>query len=309
MFSAYFDLMKQFITAFLFVISLAKAQGDIYPTETAYGGGIGFSTMYMILDTVPGASLLNSLGLNVDELGTRPLVFYGGEGFAQMSGPWRLGGYAGIGATQAGSVFGLKMFANRDNVDGYQKPAFGNEANGDTLYNFSGNLSVTARLSFLLGAVTTEYVFPIFRDLEVMAGALMGIGRYTLSIDQHIGTPKWGKLGNNMYGEIYGDTVLIQLDGPDFDDEAKDNNESEFLRPINVTGTMTELSGTFFNFQPYVAIKWQFLDRMGLRISAGYNRGTIASGKWKLNGNRPINDSPESALHGITLRTVIYFGL
>jgi len=309
LFSAYFDLMKQFITAFLFVISLAKAQGDIYPTETAYGGGIGFSTMYMILDSVPGASLLNSLGINVDELGARPLVFYGGEGFAQMSGPWRLGGYAGIGATQAGSVFGLKMFANRDNVDGYQKPAFGNEANGDTLYNFSGNLSVTARLSFLLGAVTTEYVFPIFRDLEVMAGALMGIGRYTLSIDQHIGTPKWGKLGNNMYGEIYGDTVLIQLDGPDFDDEAKDNNESEFLRPINVTGTMTELSGTFFNFQPYVAIKWQFLDRMGLRISAGYNRGTIASGKWKLNGNRPINDSPESALHGITLRTVIYFGL
>ena len=309
MFSAYFDLMKQFITAFLFVISLAKAQGDIYPTETTYGGGIGFSTMYMILDTVPGASLLNSLGLNVDELGTRPLVFYGGEGFAQMSGPWRLGGYAGISATQAGSVFGLKMFVNRDNVDGYQKPAFGNEANGDTLYNFSGNLSVTARLSFLLGAVTTEYVFPIFRDLEVMAGALMGIGRYTLSIDQHIGTPKWGKLGNNMYGEIYGDTVLIQLDGPDFDDEAKDNNESEFLRPINVTGTMTELSGTFFNFQPYVAIKWQFLDRMGLRISAGYNRGTIAAGKWKLNGHLPINDSPASALHGITLRTVIYFGL
>ena len=301
--------MKQFITAFLFVISLAKAQGDIYPTETAYGGGIGFSTMYMILDSVPGASLLNSLGINVDELGTRPLVFYGGEGFAQMSGPWRLGGYAGIGATQASNVFGVQMYANRDNVDGYQKPAFGNEANGDSLYNFSGNLSVKARLSFLLGAMTTEYVFPIFRDLEVMAGALMGIGRYTLSIDQHIGTPKWGKLGNNMYGEIYGDTVLIQLDGPDFDDEAKDNNESEFLRPINVTGTMTELSGTFFNFQPYIAIKWQFLDRMGLRISAGYNRGTIASGKWKLNGHLPINDSPASALHGITLRTVIYFGL
>ena len=301
--------MKQFITTLLFVTSLVKAQGDIYPTETTYGGGIGFSTMYMVLDSVPGASLLNSLGLNADELGAGPLVFYGGEGFAQMSGPWRLGGYAGIGATQASNVFGIQMYANRDNVDGYQKPAFGNEANGDTLYNFSGNLSVTARLSFLLGAVTTEYVFPIFRDLEVMAGALMGIGRYTLSIDQHIGTPKWGKLGNNMYGEIYGDTVLIQLDGPDFDDEAKDNNESEFLRPINVTGTMTELSGTFFNFQPYVAIKWQFLDRMGLRISAGYNRGTIASGRWKLNGHLPINDSPASALHGITLRTVIYFGL
>ena len=111
-----------------------------------------------------------------------------------------------------------------------------------------------------------------------------------------------------MYGEMYGDTVLIQLDGPDFDDVAKDNNEND-PRPINVNGTMTELSGTFFNFQPYVAIKWQFLDRMGLRISAGYNRGTIAAGRWKLNGHLPINDSPASALHGITLRTVIYFGL
>lgn len=310
MFSAYFDLMKQFIIVFLFVISLAKAQGDIYPTETTYGGGIGFSTMYMILDTVPGASLLNSLGLNVDELRTRPLVFYGGEGFAQMSGPWRLGGYAGIGASQASNVFGIKMFANRDNVDGYQKPAFGNEANGDTLYNFSDNLSVKARLNFLLGAMTTEYVFPIFRDLEVMAGALMGIGRYTLSIDQHIGTPRWGNFGNNMYGEMIGDTILVQLDetGRKFDDAAKDYRENG-LRPINVAGTMTELSGTFFNFQPYVAIKWQFLDRMGLRISAGYNRGTIAAGKWKLNGHLPINDSPASALHGITLRTVIYFGL
>ena len=207
----------------MFVTSLVKAQGDIYPTETTYGGGIGFSTMYMILDSVPGASLLNSLGINVDELGARPLVFYGGEGFAQMSGPWRLGGYAGIGATQASNVFGIQMYANRDNVDGYQKPAFGNEANGDSLYNFSDNLSVKARLSFLLGAMTTEYVFPIFRDLEVMAGALMGIGRYTLSIDQHIGTPLWGNFGKIMYGEIYGDTVLIELDGPDFDDEAKDN--------------------------------------------------------------------------------------
>ena len=110
--------MKQFITTLLFVTSLVKAQGDIYPTETTYGGGIGFSTMYMVLDSVPGASLLNSLGLNVDELRTRPLVFYGGEGFAQMSGPWRLGGYAGIGATQASNVFGIQMYANRDHVEG-----------------------------------------------------------------------------------------------------------------------------------------------------------------------------------------------
>ena len=72
---------------------------------------------------------------------------------------------------------------------------------------------------------------------------------------------------------------------------------------------MTELSGTFFNFQPYIALKWQFLDRMGLRIRAGYKKGTIGAGKWKLNGRAPVNDSPKSALRGITIRTVIYFGL
>jgi hypothetical protein len=48
---------------------------------------------------------------------------------------------------------------------------------------------------------------------------------------------------------------------------------------------------------------------MGLRISAGYNKGAIGRGKWKLNGHIPINDSPKSSLQGITLRTVIYFGL
>ena len=73
---------------------------DIYPTEAQYGGGIGFSTMYMVLDSVPGGAFLDTLGFNVNELGTRPLVFYGGEGFAQMTGPWRLGGYAGIGSAR-----------------------------------------------------------------------------------------------------------------------------------------------------------------------------------------------------------------
>ena len=67
------------------------AQGNVYPVETSYGGGIGFGNMYMILNEVPGASVLDSIGFDVDGLQTRPLVFYGGEGFAQMIGPWRLG--------------------------------------------------------------------------------------------------------------------------------------------------------------------------------------------------------------------------
>ena len=161
-----------------------------------------------------------------------------------------------------------------------------------------------------MGAMTIEYVFPIYRDLEVMAGALMGIGRYTVSVDQHFGTPKWTDFGQNMFGYLKGDSVLVELDtlGRSYL-EAANTFRASGLRPININGSMTELSGTFFNFQPYIALKWQFLDRMGLRISAGYNKGTIGAGKWKLNGSAPVNDSPESALRGITIRTVIYFGL
>ncbi|MDP6339422.1 MAG: hypothetical protein QF842_03725 [Candidatus Marinimicrobia bacterium] len=302
--------MKKFILITLLASSFAASQGDIYPTEATYGGGIGFSTMYMVLDTVPGAHILSELGLDVNNLSYRPLVFHGGEGFAQMSGPWRLGGYAGLGATQVSNVFDIYLYADRDSIAGYKEPNFGTGTKGDTLYSFSDNLSVKARLNFLMGAVTVEYVFPVYRDLEVMAGALMGVGRYTLSIDQHIGTPKWGDFGNNMFGYVMGDSVMVELDtlGRTYTEAANSYRENG-LRPIYVSGAMTELSGTFFNFQPYIAVKWQFLDRMGLRISAGYNKGTIGSGKWKLNGHIPINDSPESALRGITVRTVIYFGL
>ena len=295
-------------------LTFGFSQGDIYPTENQYGGGIGFSTMYMVLDSVPGATILDSLGFSVNQLGTRPLVFYGGEGFAQMAGPWRLGGYAGIGAAQASNVYSMYLYANRDKTTGYQEPTFGNEAGGDTLFAYNEKVSVKARLTFLMGAMTIEYVFPVYRDLEVMAGALMGIGRYTLSVDQHMGTPQWSQFSTNMYGYLRGDSVMVELDtlrGSNKVDleETASLYRSNGLRPISVNGTMTELSGTFFNFQPYVAIKWQFLDRMGLRISAGYNKGTIGAGKWRLNGHIPVNDSPKSALGGFTIRTVVYFGL
>jgi len=290
-------------------VSFGFSQGDIYPTETQYGGGIGFSTMYMVLDSVPGQAFLDTLGFNVNELGTRPLVFYGGEGFAQMTGPWRLGGYAGIGATHASNVYNIHLYANKNNKAGYHKE----NPETDKLYDSDKKLSVKARLNFLLGAMMIEYVFPVYRDLEVMGGALMGVGRYSFSIDQHIGMPKWSELGRNMFGYIKGDSVMVELDTwdgkLDNDDDIVEELRKGGLRPINVNGTMTELSGTFFNFQPYVAVKWQFLDRMGLRISAGYNKGTIGAGKWKLNGHLPVNDSPESALGGFTIRTVIYFGL
>ena len=69
-----------------------------YPAEDFLGGGIGYSPMYIKLDSIPGASYLTNLGLNPEEFDD-PFVIHGGEGFAHVTGRWRIGGYAGMGAT------------------------------------------------------------------------------------------------------------------------------------------------------------------------------------------------------------------
>ena len=275
------------------------AQGNVYPVETSYGGGIGFGNMYMILNEVPGASVLDSIGFDVDGLQTRPLVFYGGEGFAQMIGPWRLGGYAGIGSAQISNVYDIVLYEDIVGSGAGYDP-------GETTYTFNDNLSVKGKLNILLGAITAEYVFPIYRDLEVMAGALMGLGSYNLSVDQHIGTPKWNDIGKSKYGYLSGDTlVYVRVDSQADADEIR----NEGLKLTQVNESMTEISSLFFNFQPYVAVKWQLLDRVGLRISAGFNKGTIGQGRWKLNSRYLIGDSEEYTLRGVTFRTMLYLGL
>ena len=103
--------MKRLIIASSFMLSVGLSQGDIYPVETSYGGGIGFGNMYLIMSQVPGGEVLDSLGFDADELDTRPMVFYGGEGFAQMTGPWRLGGYAGIGSAQVSNVYNVVLLS------------------------------------------------------------------------------------------------------------------------------------------------------------------------------------------------------
>jgi hypothetical protein len=76
-----------------------------------------------------------------------------------------------------------------------------------------------------------------------------------------------------------------------------------------VPGLLRDVSAAFFNFQPYVAVKWQFLERLGLRISVGFNKGTVNAGSWKLNGRTTIDDSPTSAISGVSFRTMLYIGL
>jgi len=294
------------------------AQSDLYPVEDYYGGGIGYSPMYMILDSIPGASKLRQVGVNPDNFNS-PFVIHGGEGFTQISGRWRLGGYAGIGTSRISNALSVLFAVDTNGIEGIQNTITiintggGNDTTQrDLTVPYTGIFVPTleAKFTFMISAITLEYVVPIFRDLEIASGAMFGIGRTIISIDQNTGTPRWDASFSNNFGQVLNDTLIYTVDAAGTTPQAAiDALQGSYLSPQASSAGMTNLSGTFFNFQPYVAVKWQITDRVGLRLSIGFNKGVIRAGQWKLNDRFQISDSPESALSGLSFRTMIYFGL
>ena len=294
--------MKKAITYISISVSTLFGQLDLYPVTDFFGGGIGYSPMYISIDEFPATDLLKNLGLDPTKFNT-PFVVHGGEGFAHMTGKWRIGGYAGIGSSSISPITNVQLYVDLAET-GY---------NGETAVDYDGNFDPTieAKITLSLGAGSIEYVMPIFQDLEISAGAMMGLGRLNLSIDQYAANPKWGEMFNFSYGSKAWD---VNDDGTDstltyYYAVTDVGDPISGFNAANAPGVMSDLSGTFFNFQPYVAIKWQLLDRVGLRISAGFNKGTIGQGRWKLNSRYLIGDSEEYSLQGVTFRTMLYLGL
>ena len=294
--------MKKALTYILLSLSTLFGQFDLYPVTDFFGGGIGYSPMYISIDEFPATDLLKNVGLDPTKFNT-PFVVHGGEGFAHMTGKWRIGGYAGIGSSSISTVTNVQLYVDTGET-GWD---------GETAVDYDGNFDPTieAKVTLSLGAGSIEYVMPIFQDLEISAGAMMGLGRLNLSIDQYAANPKWGEMFNFAYGSKNWDVNDDQTDSTLTYYYAVDDvgNPISGFNAANAPGVMSDLSGTFFNFQPYVAIKWQLLDRVGLRISAGFNKGTIGQGRWKLNSRYLIGDSEEYTLQGVTFRTMLYLGL
>tara|TARA_Y100000748_G_scaffold77618_1_gene64100 strand:+ start:73 stop:963 length:891 start_codon:yes stop_codon:yes gene_type:complete len=296
--------VKRILTYISISLSITYGQFDLYPVSDFFGGGIGYSPMYISIDKFPATDLLKNVGLNPSNFDA-PFVVHGGEGFAHMTGKWRIGSYAGVGSSSISTITNVRLYVDSDG---------NNELNGnETAVDYDGNFDPTieAKLTFSLGAASIEYVMPIFQDLEISAGAMMGLGRLNLSIDQYAANPKWGQMFDFAYGskawvsnEEGTDSTLTYYYAVD-----DVGNPIDGFEASNAPGVMSDLSGTFFNFQPYVAIKWQLLDRVGLRISAGFNKGTIGQGRWKLNSRYLIGDSEEYTLQGVSFRTMLYLGL
>jgi hypothetical protein len=286
--------MKKIIFTIIFKYTFIYGQFS-YPAEDFLGGGIGYSPMYISLDSIPGANYLTALGLDPKNF-SDPFVIHGGEGFAHVTGRWRIGGYAGMGASSVSTIPDIILFEDAEGSP------LGFDAGDSSLkYTDDFNPSIKAKFSFLLGAASVEYVMPLLQDLELSSGALMGLGRVSMAIDQQSGNPRWNKIFSNAYGTMSDGTLYYPVDDIDDTDQQ--------IVPGEVAGLQRDVSATFFNFQPYVAVKWQFLERLGLRISMGANKGTVPAGSWKLNGRTSVSDSPRSSLSGLTFRTMLYIGL
>jgi hypothetical protein len=286
--------MKNIVLFITLSASLLMAQFS-YPLEDFLGGGIGYSPMYIKLDSIPGSSDLMGLGLNPKNF-RDPFVIHGGEGFAHVTGRWRIGGYAGVGATTVSTVPNVIIFQDDDD-DG----VFDEGENSKDYTNFF-NPTIEAKFSISMGAASIEYVMPLLQDFELSAGALMGLARAGIAVDQQSGNPRWGTVFDNAYGTMDSTgTLYYGVDSSDYDEPV--------ILPGTIPGLLRDVSATFFNFQPYVAVKWQFLERLGLRISVGFNKGTIPAGNWVLNGRTKISDSPASSIQGASFRTMLYIGL
>ena len=152
--------MKRVLTFIIISLSTLFGQFDLYPVTDFFGGGIGYSPMYLSVDKFPATDLLKNLGLDPTKF-DNPFVVHGGEGFAHMTGKWRIGGYAGMGSSGISTVTSVYKF-----VDANSNGLF-DTGEETSLYTGNFNPTIEAKMSLYLGAGSIEYVMPVFQDLEI----------------------------------------------------------------------------------------------------------------------------------------------
>ena len=101
-----------------------------------------------------------------------------------------------VGSSSISTVTNVRLFVDADG-DGVLDQ---NEIDNSVDYDGNFDPSIEAKITISLGAASIEYVMPVFQDLEISAGAMMGLGRMNLSIDQYAANPKWTEMFDFSYG-------------------------------------------------------------------------------------------------------------
>lgn len=300
----------------LLPLSLA-AQEDYYPPESFYGGGVGFSQMFLFqnMGQLDGFELLGSVGdsagfgLDVTKFAS-PFTLNGGEGFSNVTERIRIGGFAGVGSSFITEKPDITLFLDSDG-DGVLDAGEEKATYSPPPERGDQTPDLQAKISMWVSGATIEYMFPLFRGLEVSMGSLFGLGRLNLSVTQTTGSPAWEDQFTSLFKiGTDGSTPVYDANG----DNDTTSADIEYVQKNQfpsyaINSAMSSLSGTFLNVQPYVAVKLQLLDRMGMRMTIGFNTGTISEGEWTTEDRKPILDSPETILNSLAIRTMIYFGL
>jgi hypothetical protein len=246
--------MKAFLLSLFLVIqgnNLFSSENEKYPEEPFYGGGVGYTTTWLSIKLSQSFSELgSSSGMNMDISNWDGLFFMNGvEGYGHITGRWRIGASIAVGEKTASKL--------------------------DTSTNWTGQ----ARISLFFAGSTFEYVVPLFDNLEISTGSMVGLGRASLQIHQDLGTMR--------FSEIY--------------DRLDEQTTSTF--------SGSTVTGIYVALEPYIATKYQFLPRAGIRASIGYTLFKISSGKWKINGYKPIPDSPEIKFNSPTIKITLFLGV
>ena len=70
--------MKKIITSIAFFTTSLYSQFDLYPVTDFFGGGIGYSPMYINIEDFPATDLLKDLGLDPKKFDS-PLLYTAGR--------------------------------------------------------------------------------------------------------------------------------------------------------------------------------------------------------------------------------------
>ena len=121
-------------------------------------------------------------------------------------------------------------------------------------------------LSVGFGGVTIDYVVPVIPRVDVALGGVFGGGGMSLKLTRDDGYPKsWADEWNQLN--------TGSPPGPNF-------NYS------------TTLSGSFFVYQPRVAVEVAILRWLGVRVGASYNG--MAGNSWKVDDNYDLVGVPDN---------------